>query len=151
MTNERIDDDQGPLLECKPWVEEITKEQKLERELERARADFQELGDRISIYLSALPPIKIKEGMEDRWEKVYMANVKDDEYSRAAIECAVLWAKALQPLADCPLGEEKVVFHTLCMVDCYGLTGFQVDCIVATLRKYWEYGEYFFPDGKWYR
>ena len=149
MTNERIDDELESLSECEPWVEEITKEQKLERELKRAKDNLRELQSNVSIYISGLPTIKIKKGLEEEWEKVFKNNQKDD-YSRGAIECALYWAKALQPLVDCPFGD-KMVFNTLCMVDRYGLTGFQVDCIVATLRKYWEYGEYFFPEGVWYR
>lgn len=134
----------------RPEPVELSREQELENELARTKDKLRELQSNVSIYISGLPTIKIKKGLEEEWEKVFRDNQKDG-YSKGAIECALYWAKALQPLVDCPLGEEKVVFNTLCMVDRYGLTGFQVDCIVATLRKYWEYGEHFFPEGKWYR
>jgi len=129
---------------------ELSREQELEHKLARAKDKFRELQSNVSIYISGLPTIKIKKGLEEEWRRTVEVNQEDD-YSKGAIDVAEWWAKALQPLVGCPFGEEKVVFNTLCMVDPYGLTGFQVEYIVAILRKYWEYGEYFFPEGDWYR
>ena len=102
----------------------------------------------IAYFIKNLPEMEIKEGQGEEWKRIVEVN-KDDEYSKAVVDCTEMMAKVLQTVRDSPENKDDLAYHVMCMVDPYGMTGFQVECMYSILKKVWKYGEEFFKkEGK---
>ena len=122
---------------------EMEETEHLQNKLYISETHSKELRMRIRRYVEQLPPMELKPGMEDEWKRILQMN-NEDEYSKAAAETIELWARVLQPLVPAGGDRKAQAFNAICMVDEYGLTGFQVQWMEAVLRKVWVHGDLFF-------
>lgn len=121
---------------------ERTEEEMLRSKLEHTRRNLNELYGYVDKFVESLPPIKVIEGKEEDWKRIIESN-QDDPYGSAAVKVMERAARVLQVVG--PGDRKQQAFNAICMVDRYGLTGFQVMCIESLLRKVWVYGTEFFP------
>ena len=122
---------------------EMDEKDELKWQVEHWQNMYYDKERQIAYFIKNLPEMEIKEGQENEWERIIEVN-KDDEYSKAVVDCAEMMAKVLQTVKDSPENKDDLAYHVMCMVDPYGMTGFQAECVYSILKKVWKYGEEFF-------
>ena len=124
-------------------AKKMTKEEEMQWQIDNLTDRIHDKERQIAYFIEKLPEMELKEGQKEEWERIVEVN-KDDEYSKAVVDVAEMMAKVLQTVKDSPENKDDLAYHVMCMVDPYGITGFQADCVYSILRKVWRYGEDFF-------
>ena len=84
--------------------------------------------------------MKIKEGMEEEWERV--VEINRDAYSKATVRYCLRWANMMED--EIKAGNEltkDTISKTSHQADDEGVTGFMVSWALGALKRFWLYGD----------
>ena len=84
--------------------------------------------------------MKIKEGMEETWEKV--VEINRSAYSKATVRYCLRWANMMED--EIKAGNEltkDIIRKTSDQADDEGVTGFMVSWALGALKQFWHYGD----------
>ena len=84
--------------------------------------------------------MKIKEGMEKRWDRV--VEVNQDACGKATVRYCLRWAYMMED--EIKAGNEltkDIIRKTSNQADDEGVTGFMANWALGTLKKFWYYGD----------
>lgn len=133
---------------CAPAdVREPSLEERLRWQAEHWEERYREKMRQIGCLVRNLPEMETKEGQEDEWKRIVEVN-KDDGYSRAVTDVAEMTARVLQVTKGGSEDKDELLFQAVCLVDPYGITGFQADCVYSILKRVWKYSDEFFREVK---
>lgn len=84
--------------------------------------------------------MKIKEGMEETWNRVLEKN--QDPYSKAAVRYCLRWAYMMED--EIEAGNEltkDIISKTSNQADDEGITGHMANWALGALKQFWLYGD----------
>lgn len=84
--------------------------------------------------------MKIKEGMEEAWERV--VEINRSGYSKATVRYCLRWAYMMED--EIKTGNEltkDIIRKTSDQADDEGVTGFMANWALGALKKFWYYGD----------
>lgn len=84
--------------------------------------------------------MKIKEGMEEAWERV--VEINRSGYSKATVRYCLRWAYMMED--EIKAGNEltkDIIRKTSDQADDEGVTGFMANWALGALKKFWYYGD----------
>lgn len=84
--------------------------------------------------------MKIKEGMEETWERILEIN--QDAYSKATVRYCLRWAYMMED--EIEAGNEltkDIINKTSNQADDEGVTGFMANWALGAMKQFWYYGD----------